>query len=111
MSAISTNSIKQNQHNKELDQVLYNEMWIERNKFRAFVYRGQEKKLANSYDDFLGLLMQGWNEYPDGKKTKTPKIIDHDELNELPEYQEMIAAPLAEPVKRGRRKKQIDILS
>ena len=103
---------KQNQYNKEIEQVCYNEMWIDRSKFRAFVYRGKEQQLANTYDEFKLLLSQGWNEYPDGKKKEGPKVLDHDALNELPEYQEMMEKPLPVPAKRGgRRKKQIDILS
>ena len=47
------------QKNKQQDdeQVFYNNKWIEKKYFRAFVYNAKnEEKLANSYDEYQKLL-------------------------------------------------------
>lgn len=40
-------------------QFLYNDRWVDKKHFRAFVYNGKEQKLANSYDEFEKLISSG----------------------------------------------------
>lgn len=40
-------------------QVLYNDRWIDKKHFRAFVYNGKDEKLANSYQEFSDLISSG----------------------------------------------------
>ena len=40
-------------------QVLYNDRWVDKKHFRAFVYNGKEQKLANSYQEYSDLISSG----------------------------------------------------
>lgn len=43
----------------ELPQVMYQGRWVDRAKFRVFVYNATEQKLANSYDEYSELIESG----------------------------------------------------
>ena len=45
--------------NADVSQVLYLNRWVSKNNFRAFVYKENEQKLANSYDEYLKLIESG----------------------------------------------------
>lgn len=40
-------------------QVLYNDKWVDKEHFRAFVYRENEQRLAKSYKEFEDMLASG----------------------------------------------------
>lgn len=40
-------------------QFLYNDRWVDKRYFRAFVYNDKEQKLANSYAEFESLISSG----------------------------------------------------
>jgi len=43
----------------EKPQVFYQGRWVNKENFRAFVYSANDKKLANSYDEFSKLIESG----------------------------------------------------
>ena len=45
--------------NSSMPQVLYQGRWVNRDKFRAFVYNASTKKLANSYEEYSHLIESG----------------------------------------------------
>ncbi len=47
-----------NQHLSEAEspQVMYQGRWVNREHFRAFVYNADQKKLANSYQEYSELI-------------------------------------------------------
>jgi hypothetical protein len=54
------------------DQVMYQNRWISKNNFRAFVYGDNSQKLANSYDEYLRLIESGlW--FPSREMGETAK--------------------------------------
>lgn len=60
-------------------QVFYDNRWVDRDTFRAFVYREGEQKLANSYQEFESLIASGlWFETKEQIKdvSKKRKIKD-----------------------------------
>jgi hypothetical protein len=42
-----------------VNQVFYNDRWVDKSTFRAFVYHGEEQKLANSYEEYEKLITSG----------------------------------------------------
>ena len=40
-------------------QVLYNDKWVDKKHFRAFVYNTKEQKLANTYEEFERMISSG----------------------------------------------------
>lgn len=44
---------------KPPEQVMYNNRWVDKSTFRAFVYSDNECKLANSYSEFESLIATG----------------------------------------------------
>lgn len=42
-----------------VDQVFYNDRYVDRATFRAFVYNFEGEKLANSYDEYEELISSG----------------------------------------------------
>jgi hypothetical protein len=75
-----------NQTKKENNtQVLYNDRFVDKKHFRAFVYgKNDDVKLANNYDEFENLLASGlWFETPEKAKEnlksgKTKKGLVHE---------------------------------
>lgn len=121
----------------EREQVFYNNKWFAKDDFRAFVYKGDEKKLANSHDEFVTLISDGWEEYPPGyvpkvqslsiqKRVKAlttrkekPELDDIDGEIENPdgdyaddelEEVDILKDEIALPARRGRKKKQTDMI-
>ena len=43
----------------DVSQVMYQGRWVSRNHFRVFVYKLNEQKLANSYDEYEKLIESG----------------------------------------------------
>lgn len=44
---------------KNKPQVFYNDKWVDKEHFRAFVYREDEQKLAKSYKEFEDMIASG----------------------------------------------------
>ena len=51
--------MKQNKNQKPVEQVMYLDKFVDKDTFRAFVYRENEQKLANSYEEFESLIASG----------------------------------------------------
>lgn len=45
--------------NADVSQILYLDRWVSKSNFRAFVYKENEQKLANSYDEYSKLIESG----------------------------------------------------
>jgi hypothetical protein len=53
------------------DQFFYQDRWVSKENFRAFVYNGESEKLANSYNEFNSLIQSGlWFASKDDVKPK-----------------------------------------
>ncbi len=64
-------------------QVMYLGRWVDRELFRAYVYKiGGEKKLANSYQEFESLISSGiWVDSPKNipkEEIKSPRKSKHE---------------------------------
>lgn len=75
-------NMKENNGN-EKKQVLYLGRWVDKDHFRAFVYKiGKEKKLAKSYDEFKELISSGiWFDSPENlpkEEIKSSRKNKHD---------------------------------
>ena len=58
---------------EENPQALYQGRWVNKDKFRAYVYNGETKKLANSYKEYADLIESGlWFSSADDIKPKHP---------------------------------------
>ena len=66
-----------NQEKPKLEaQVLYLGRWVPRIHFRAFVFNGDEKKLVNSYEEFLQLTSSGiWHAEKKNIIQEQPKSV------------------------------------
>lgn len=67
-------------------QIMYLGRWVDREHFRAFVYKtGGEKKLAGSYDEFKTLISSGvWFDSIENVPRNEPKSLrksKHDSAN------------------------------
>lgn len=63
------------------DQVLYQNRWVSRQFFRAFVYNSTGQKLVNSYDEFSQLISSGtWfadkEEVPKGSDEGCDTVVE-----------------------------------
>ncbi len=52
-------AINQYLSDEESPQVFYQNRWVNRKDFRAFVYTADQKKLANSYKEYCDLIESG----------------------------------------------------
>lgn len=60
---------------KKVCQVFYNNRWVDKNNFRAFVYNGSEQKLAESYKEYEDLIASGlWFSKKDQTIVNQPKV-------------------------------------
>lgn len=58
-------------------QVLYLGRWVSKEHFKAFVYKADDKKLANSYDEFSNLISSGlWRAEPVASIEPETNIVD-----------------------------------
>jgi len=61
--------------NNVKQQVMYLGRWVGKEHFRAFVYRENEQKLAESYEEFESLLATGtWFDSKENIKSDSQKI-------------------------------------
>ena len=57
-------------------QVLYQNRWVSKKHFRAFVYNGESQKLANTYDEYESLIKSGlWFSSKEEVETAQPTNI------------------------------------
>lgn len=62
---------------KNKPQVFYNDKWVDKEHFRAFVYRENEQKLAKSYKEFEDLIASGlWFDSKDKSIVAVKKRLD-----------------------------------
>ncbi len=62
---------------KRVAQVQYNGRWIDKEHFRAFVYNGTDKKLAESYKQYEDLIATGiwFDSTAKALEAKKPKLV------------------------------------
>ncbi len=63
---------------KRSEQVFYNGRWIDKDHFRAFIYNGADKKLAESYKQYEDLLSTGlwFSSTAQALEAKKPKLVE-----------------------------------
>ena len=73
---------------KNAAQVFYNDRWVDKEYFRAFVYKETEQKLARSYKEYENLIASGlWFDSKE-KAMEVKKVVEV----------EVVKAPQAEVV-------------
>ena len=64
----------------EIEQVMYNNRFVDKATFRAFVYNFEGEKLANSYDEYEEMITSGlW--FSDRCKVLTPNKLKQVKTN------------------------------
>lgn len=69
---------------KKVEQIFYNEKWVDKEFFRAFVYNGIEQKLAENYKEYEFLISTGlWFDSKElAKKAKESKEANNFKIEE-----------------------------